>query len=257
MPLARVATGIQGLDEMTAGGFVERSANLVEGAPGTGKTTLGLQFLMEGIENRAEAGLYLSFEEFPAQLYADAAKLGWDLRKYESEGRLRIVFTDPLSLLADLETVDGPMERLIEEFCIKRVVIDSLSHFEFISDDVFQLRDMEFRLVSALKREGCTSVLLRENANLMGETNSLSRSPFVVDSFLILRYVELESAVSKAILVLKMRGSAHHTDIRRYTIQKGGIKIESKFLGQEGILGGSPRKSRAQAFVEAFGGRRK
>lgn len=256
MPLARVATGIEGLDRMTSGGFVERSANLVEGAPGTGKTTLGLQFLVQGIVERGEAGLYISFEEFPAQLYADAARLGWDLKKHEAEGRLRILFTDPLSLLADLEQVSGPLERLIEEFCIKRVVIDSLSHFEFLSEDPFQLRDMEFRLVSALKREGCTSILLRENGNLLGETNSISRSPFVVDSFLILRYVEIESAVSKAILVLKMRGSAHATDIRRYSIRQGGIRIEDKFDGQEGILGGSPRKSRAQAFVEAFGKRR-
>lgn len=257
MALSRVATGIEGLDRMTSGGFVECSANLVEGAPGTGKTTLGLQFLVEGIEKRGEAGMYISFEEFPAQLYADALRLGWDLKRYESEGRLRVIFTDPLSLLADLEQVDGPLERVIEEFCVKRIVVDSLSHFEFLSEDPFELRDMEFRLISAFKREGCTSVLLRENGNLLGETNSISRSPFVVDSFLILRYVEIESAVSKAILVLKMRGSSHATDIRRYSIQQGGIRIEDKFLGQEGILGGSPRKSRADAFVEAFGGRRR
>jgi circadian clock protein KaiC len=253
MALARVATGIEGLDRMIGGGFVERSANLVEGAPGTGKTTLGLQFLLRGIEERDEAGLYVTFEEFPAQLYNDAARMGWDLRKYEAEGKLRILFTDPLSLLSGLEEVGSTLEREIEEFCIKRVVIDSLSHFEFLSADSFELRDMEFRLVSSLKREGCTTVLLRENGNLLGDTNSISRSPFVVDSFLILRYVEIESAVSKAMLVLKMRGSRHATDIRRYRIDKGGIILENKFEGQEGILGGSPRKSRAQAFVEAFG----
>jgi circadian clock protein KaiC len=256
MPLARIATGIEGLDRMTAGGFVERSANLVEGAPGTGKTTLGLQFLVRGIEEKGEAGLYVTFEEFPAQLYADAARMGWDLAAYEADGKLRILFTTPMELLASLEEVDGTLEREIEEFSIRRVVVDSLSHFEFLTEDTFQLRDLEFRLVSALKRDGCTSVFLRENANLLGDTNSLSRSPFVVDSFIILRYVELESAVSKAMLVLKMRGSAHATDIRRYRIAQGGIVVEDKFEGQEGILGGAPHKSRAQAFVEAFGRRR-
>ncbi len=256
MPLTRIATGIEGLDRMTGGGFVERSANLVEGAPGTGKTTLGLQFLIKGIEERGEAGLYVTFEEFPVQLYNDAARMGWDLRKYEAEGRLRIRFTTPMELLQSLEEIDGDLEREIEEFCIKRVVVDSLSHFEFLTDDSFQLRDMEFRLVSAFKREGCTAVFLRENGNLLGDTNSISRSPFVVDSFIVLRYVELESAVSKAMLVLKMRGSKHATDIRRYRIADGGIVIEEKFDGQEGILGGAPRKNRAQAFVEAFGRKR-
>ncbi|MEK7392362.1 MAG: ATPase domain-containing protein, partial [Fibrobacterota bacterium] len=98
MPLTRIATGIEGLDRMIGGGFVERSANLVEGAPGTGKTTLGLQFLIKGIEERGEAGLYVTFEEFPAQLYNDAARMGWDLRKYEAEGQLRIRFTTPMEL---------------------------------------------------------------------------------------------------------------------------------------------------------------
>lgn len=256
MPIARIATGIEGLDRMTGGGFVERSANLVEGAPGTGKTTLGLQFLVRGIEERGEAGLYITFEEFPAQLYADARRMGWDLERYESEGKLRILFTTPTDLLAGLEDMDGSIEREIEEFCIRRVVVDSLSHFEFLTDDPFQLRDLEFRLVSAFKREGCTSVFLRENGNILGDTNSQSRSPFVVDSFIILRYVELDSAVSKAMLVLKMRGSSHATDIRRYRISQGGIVVEDKFLGQEGILGGAPRKSRADAFVEAFGKRK-
>jgi circadian clock protein KaiC len=106
MPLARIATGIEGLDRMTGGGFVERSANLVEGAPGTGKTTLGLQFLIKGIEERGEAGLYVTFEEFPAQLYNDAARMGWDLRKYEAEGQLRIRFTTPMELLHSLEEVE-------------------------------------------------------------------------------------------------------------------------------------------------------
>jgi circadian clock protein KaiC len=256
MPLAKIATGIDGLDRMIDGGFIERSANLVEGAPGTGKTTLGLQFLVRGIEERDEAGLYVTFEEFPAQLYADAARMGWDLHRYEAEGKLRILFTTPMEFLANLEQVDGSLEREIEEFCIRRVVVDSLSHFEFLTDDPFQLRDIEFRLVSALKREGCTSIFLRENGNILGDTNSLSRSPFVVDSFIILRYVELDSAVAKAILVLKMRGAAHATDIRRYRISQGGIVVEDKFEGQEGILGGAPRKSHAQAFVEAFGRRR-
>jgi len=253
MALPRVPTGIEGLDRMLGGGFVEKSANMVEGAPGTGKTTLGLQFLVHGASKLSQPGLYISFEEFPAQLYADALRLGWDLKVLEAEGILKVMFTTPEDLLDGLETVGSPLSTLLSELSVQRVVVDSLSHFEPLAASCFELRDLEFRLVSAFKREGVTSVLLRENANLLGDTNSSSRSPFVVDSFLILRYVEIDSAVAKALLVLKMRGSAHATDIRRYSIRQGGLFVEDKFDGREGILGGAPRKSKSEAFVEAFG----
>jgi circadian clock protein KaiC len=256
MALLRVPTGIEGLDRMLGGGFVEKSANMVEGAPGTGKTTLGLQFLLHGALQFGQPGLYISFEEFPAQLYADAARIGWDLKALESTGLLKVLFTTPEDLLEELETVGSSLESLISEMGVRRVVVDSVSHFEPLAVSTFELRDIEFRLVSAFKREGITAVLLRENANLLCDTNSTSRSPFVVDSFLILRYVEIDSAVAKALLVLKMRGSAHATDIRRYSIRQGGLFVEDKFDGREGILGGAPRKSKSDAFVEAFGKRR-
>lgn len=89
MALQRVPTGIEGLDRMLGGGFVEKRANMVEGAPGTGKTTLGLQFLLHGALQFGQPGLYISFEEFPAQLYADAARIGWDLKALESTGLLK------------------------------------------------------------------------------------------------------------------------------------------------------------------------
>jgi circadian clock protein KaiC len=241
---------------MLGGGFVERSANMVEGAPGTGKTTLGLQFLVHGAIQQNQAGLYISFEEFPAQLYADALRIGWDLKALEARGVLKILFTTPEDLLEELEQVGSSLEATIARMGVKRVVVDSLSHFEPLAVSTFELRDIEFRLVSAFKREEITAVLLRENANLLGDTNSTSRSPFVVDSFLILRYVEIDSAVAKALLVLKMRGSSHATDIRRYSIRQGGLFVEDKFDGREGILGGAPRKSKSDAFVEAFGKRR-
>ena len=76
--MERVKTGISGLDEMLGGGFLSKTANLVEGAPGTGKTTLGMQFIYNGITRYKEPGLILTFEEFPKQYYYDAAAFGWD-----------------------------------------------------------------------------------------------------------------------------------------------------------------------------------
>ena len=93
--MQRVKTGIAELDEMLHGGFLPRTANLVEGAPGTGNSTLGMQFIYNGIAQYDEPGLILSFEEFPQQYYRDAASFGWDFSELERKGKLKVIMTSP------------------------------------------------------------------------------------------------------------------------------------------------------------------
>jgi circadian clock protein KaiC len=248
----RVKTGIKGLDEMLHGGFLPQTANLIEGATGTGKTTLGMQFIYNGITKYNEPGLIITFEEFPQQYYRDAATFGWDFKKLEQEGKLKIVMTSPEVTKLDLERVGGMMETLVTEMGARRILIDSLSHFERLSSDPVELRTIEYSFINALKREGLTSVLTRENSTLLGEAESEDENvTFIVDSYILMRYVEIESAMHKALLVLKLRGSDHAKDIRQYDITSQGIKVQAKFEGQEGIMSGSPRRM-AESFIEAF-----
>src|SRR5512135_1965537 len=110
----RVETGIAGLDKTLSGGFMQGSANLVRGAPGTGKTVLALQYLLRGVE-RGEPGLLISFEEFPQSLQRDAQALGWDLRAWQDTGLLHLYFTSPQVLLRSLESPAGPLSELFVE----------------------------------------------------------------------------------------------------------------------------------------------
>jgi len=250
--MERVKTGIPGLDEMLKGGFLTQTANLIEGAPGTGKTTLGMQFIYHGIVACGEPGLILTFEEFPQQYYNDAASFGWDFRQMEREGKLRVVMTSPEVTKADLEQVGGRIERLVHEIGAKRILVDSLSHFERLSEDPTRLRAIIYGFVNALKREGLTSVLTRENVALLGETEETNDAlGFLVDSYTLLRYVEIESAIRKALLVLKMRGSNHDKGIRQFEITSRGIQVRAPFEGREGIMSGSPRRM-VDSFVQAF-----
>ncbi len=246
----RVKTGIAGLDEMLGGGFLRDTANLVEGAPGTGKTTLGMQFIYNGIQ-AGEPGLIITFEEFPQQYYHDAAEFGWDFLELEKQGLLKVVMTSPEASRADIESIDGMLERHIHEMGARRVVVDSISQFSRLTQDPIELRSLEFSFINALKRQKLTSVLTSESPVLLGETSEDSQTSFVVDSYLILRYVEIESAIRKALFVLKMRGSDHAKDIRQYDITEKGFVVQSKFEGREGILSGSPRRM-SDSFVEAF-----
>lgn len=250
--MERVKTGVPGLDEMLCGGLLPQTANLIEGAPGTGKTTLGMQFIYHGIVACGEPGLIMTFEEFPKQYYSDAARFGWDFQQMERDGKLRVIMTSPEVSRADLEQVGGRIERLVQETGARRILIDSLSHFERLGRDPAHLRSIVYGFINSLKREGLTTMLTRESTALLGEAEGGDDTfAFLVDSYVLLRYVEIESAVRKAILVLKMRGSDHDKGIRQFEITSRGIEVQSPFEGREGIMSGSPRRM-ADSFVQAF-----
>jgi circadian clock protein KaiC len=159
--------------------------------------------------------------------------------------------TSPEVSRLDIESVGGMIETYVNEMGVRRVVVDSMTHFSRLSRNPVELRSLEFAFINALKRHDLTSVLTRESPVLLGESTEDAHISFVVDSYTILRYVEIESAIRKALLVLKMRGSNHAKDIRQYDITSHGIEVQSKFEGREGILSGSPRQM-ADSFVKAF-----
>ncbi|MCL1946121.1 MAG: ATPase [Chitinivibrionia bacterium] len=254
MQQQRIKTGITGFDEMLDGGFLPNSANLIEGAPGTGKTTIAMQFIYNGITKYNENGLIISFEEFPVQYYHDAAQLGWDLKTFEKEEKLKILFSNPETILKEISEINGELINLMKKYDVKRVVIDSISHFESLTRDVTELREIERQIINGFKKEGTTSILIRENNSILGQISAMnSKIPFVVDSYILLRYVEIDSEIQKALTIFKMRGSDHKKDIRRYQCTKNGVEVESKFVGREGIMSGNSRATPQDAFVNVFG----
>jgi circadian clock protein KaiC len=241
-PRKRLSFGSADLDQMVGGGLLAGSASLISGAPGVGKTTLGLQFLIAGIK-AGQPGLLVSFEEFPASLIRDALPLGWDLKSLEKDGLLRILFTSPAVFLGSLKSPDNPLAPMLNNLAPERVVIDSAAHFQRMTSDPLELRDTYNTLVNALKREGLTSLLLDEAINVLDvQRGRMASLPFVVDTVMLLRYVEVDSSVQRAIAVMKMRGSAHQKEIRRFEIKKGGMKIKEPFTGREGVLSGATHR---------------
>lgn len=254
----RVPTGIKVLDEMMYGGFIPNTANLIEGAPGTGKTTIGMQFIYNGIVEYDEPGLIITFEEFPQQYYRDALQFGWDFKKLENEGKLKIIFSDPETALSEFDDMEGQFVKLVEDMNIKRVLVDSMTYFESLTTDTIELRNVEAKFINSLKRENVTSVLLKENDSLLGHMSHVSsKIPFIVDSYFLLRYVEIDSSIMKALIILKMRGSDHYKDIRCFKCTDKGIEVESTFSGREGIMSGIARYTPQDAFVNVFGKKKK
>ncbi len=254
-PEERAITGVPGLDAMLRGGFLPRTANLIEGAPGCGKTTLGMQFIHYGATH-GEPGLILTFEQFPEQYYRDAAGFGWDFRELERRRLLQVMMSSPEVTKADLERFNGRIAGLVNSMGVKRILVDSLSQFERMTNDPVELRNLLHGFLNALKREGLTAIFTREAYVLLGdeqreEDETEASMSFLVDSYILLRYVEIESAIRRAIIVLKMRGSAHDTHIRQFDIGPHGLVVQEPFKGREGILSGNPQYM-AESFIKAF-----
>jgi circadian clock protein KaiC len=242
MERSRVETGVTGLDQMLNGGLLEGSTTIVRGASGTGKTTLGIQFLYSGIVQKDEPGLLITFEEFPHSLHRDALSLGWDLKKLEAQDRLRIIFTSPAVFLSNLQSPSSALNQTIQEWGVKRVILDSITHFTRLSSDPIKLREIYNHVINGLKREGVTTVVTSEDKATSLAFRERGALSFLVDTVIIMRYVEIESTMQRAILILKMRGSAHDREIRRFEIKPGGIAIGDRFEAREGLLTGSPRR---------------
>ncbi len=249
----RVRTGVPELDTMLHGGFLPYSINLVEGAPGCGKSTLGMQFIHAGAQI-GEPGIILTFEEFPQQFYRDAAAFGWDFHDLESRGLLKIIMSSPEVAHADLINVRGGIQHWAERMGARRILIDSITHFETVGVDPVALRERLYCLINALKRQGLTTLMTRETPFLLGDTQEPAVNTgihFMVDTYIMLRYVEIESAVQRAVIAIKMRGSPHDSAIRRFDIDAQGMKISKPFRGREGIMSGTPQRM-AESFVRAF-----
>jgi circadian clock protein KaiC len=248
----RVRTGITEFDAMLRGGFLQGDAVMLAGSAGSGKTTIALQYLVNGIA-MGEPGIYLTFEQMPEQIYRDALSFGWDLRKLEKEDKLRLVCTSP-KLLAEgagaEELLGGPMK----EIGAQRIIVDSMSHLSmFIPDS--ELRKEASRMVMYFKTNGLSSILLWESQQENGHSftatdNGLS---FLVDSIVLLKYIEIESSIRRAMVVLKMRGSDHDKRLREYQITSQGIRLEAAFTQYQGLMSGSPTKVGSEKFFELFG----
>ncbi|MGD9374228.1 MAG: ATPase domain-containing protein [Anaerolineae bacterium] len=239
----RTPVGISGLDAMLDGGLISGSIALIQGAPGTGKTTMGMEFLYHGATEKDEAGLLVTFEQFPHTLYRDALAHGWNLRELEQAGKLRVVFTSPQVFLSSLRSPVSPINSAIRDMNVKRAVIDSATQFQTLSREPVELRGYYNHLINGLRREGITTFVLSEDSGPDFVRGDRGRLAFVVDSVILLRYVEVDSVMQRAVAVLKTRGSDHDDAIRRFEIQRGGIVVHEAFKGREGLLSGISRRT--------------
>jgi circadian clock protein KaiC len=223
MLVQRTKTGIEGLDELLYGGFLEGDAILVAGSPGTGKTSLGMQFIYNGITRQDEPGCFITFEEFPQQIYRDALSFGWDFRALEEENRLKVLFTSPDLMHQDMQRQEGLIPEMMREVGARRVVVDSISHFQRLAEDPGHYREIIYGLINGFKREGLTSLLIRELTE--SEVPGTGREEYVADAVLYLTREWVGNHRMRFLEVIKNRGSRAYAARSLFFIGDHGIRV--------------------------------
>lgn len=222
---SRVTSGIKGLDKLIEGGFEKSSAVLICGGGGSGKSIFATQFLVEGIKNQNETGIYISFEEVKERFFHHMLVFGWDLKSLEDQGRFIFLKYSPERIAKIVKERNKEIENSIKDVEAKRIVIDSLSAYASLFETESEKRKMLVALFDMIKEWECTTVVVAEEDQRPGIYNS-SVMGFMADA-IVLIYNEREpkGLRYRAMEVFKMRGTKHESKICSMKIGEHGIEV--------------------------------
>ncbi len=249
----RVSTGVPRLDAMLGGEGVYRGTSvLISGTAGTGKTSLAAHFA-DASCRRGERCLYFAFEESQSQMVRNMRSIGMDLEPWLKKGLLRFLAARPT--YSGLEMHLATMHKQVRGFEPALVVVDPISNL-VAAGSAREAGDMVLRLVDFLKVVGTTAVLT--NLTTTGgplEATEVGISS-IIDTWLLLRDVELGGERNRAMYVLKSRGMAHSNQLREFALGAHGIELKDVYVGPEGVLTGSMRLAQEAREAAAAAARR-
>ncbi|MHB8120763.1 MAG: ATPase domain-containing protein [Desulfuromonadaceae bacterium] len=240
----RVTMGVPHLDDMLGGGLPLGYSLLVAGPSGSGKTILATAFLAEGVR-LGETGVVVAFEQTPSQSWTRT------LDDMVRAGQIGLINTRSLDL--SIDEIAQHLTDLIHTMKATRVVIDSLTGFELAVAPTFRddFRESLFRMFAVLSGLGVTVLMTSELEDRYVDLRfSPYGSAFLTDAIIVQRYIEVESRLQRVMSVVKVRASAHSTEIRRFIITDDGIVIGDPVLEYEGILGGQPTRVKSTSSVD-------
>jgi circadian clock protein KaiC len=234
----RVSTGIARLDNMLGGqGYYRGSSVLVSGTAGSGKTSVAAHFVDAACRS-GETSLYFAFEESQGQLLRNMRSIGIDLAPWIKQGLLHFHAARPT--LSGLEMHLATMHKWIHDVRPRAVVLDPISTFTAAGTNA-EVKAMLIRLIDFLKSKQITTVFtnLTSGGSLTEQTELGASS--LMDTWLILRDIELRGERNRILSVPKSRGMAHSNQLREFMLTDHGVELVDVYLGPEDVLTGSAR----------------
>jgi len=195
----------------------------VAGSAGCGKTIFSMEFLIKGIMN-GEPSIYITFEEKKNKTYEDMLAFGWDLKKYEEEGKFVFLEYSPEQVKKVLVEGGGIVEAIIEKIKAKRIVIDSITSFSLLYQDELTKKEAALSLFELINKWDCTAILTSQSETRDDEAISTALE-FEVDGIIVLYHVKKKGIRTRAVEILKMRGTKIPEKTFKMDIAKGGIVV--------------------------------
>lgn len=239
----RLDFGFPSFDRMLGGGVMRGSTTTIIGPSGVGKTLLALKFLQAGVV-RGERCVYFGLYESPDRLVAKAQSVGIDLTAAVNDGRLAIQWHSAVELAID--ELASELMAVVARTNATRLVVDGIDGFLQSANRIERFGLFINALTQRLRSAGVTA-LLTEELPLYNEfaAPATLRASAMTENIVLMRYVELNSALHRMVAVVKQREGAHDSAIRRLTIDSRGLHLSEGFIGPTGILSGHPSLSPA------------
>lgn len=219
--MPRIKSGIQGLDELIEGGVPKRSLILIAGDTGTGKSTLAMNFLVEGAQND-EPGVYVTLEESASEHALRMKLFGWPIENLIAEKKLAIIQPE----LYDFDKLIMNIEDAVAKIGARRLVIDSITILHMYFKDPFKVRRSLLTLEKAVKNLNCTTFAVSELKQVGNDLPLTGVEEFLVDGVILLHYIKKENVYSRAMVIRKMRATNHSLKIHPVQIKRpGGVIV--------------------------------
>lgn len=247
-----VWSGLPELDAMLAGGRRSGSTTVLAGAVGTGKTLLGLQFLLEGART-GQPGLLVSLLETEAEFIAKASRFGLELESAIRDGDIVVSHRIPVDLSVDslMYELSGANERVRP----RRFVLEGVEELLEPIAEESRRRSLMHVLAGLIRARGTTAIIPVVVAKAIGPELGLELTPIaaLAHNLMLMRHVEDRGELYRILSILKMRDSDFDASIRRYTITSAGLRILTQSKTATGLLAGIDGRS-SEAGVERPGG---
>ena len=236
----RISSGIAGLDRMLDGkGFFRGSSILISGTAGTGKTSIAGCFANETCL-RKERCIYFAFEESPMQIIRNMLSINMDLQKHVDDGYLKFHASRPT--LNGLEMHLVAIHKMVKEFKPRVVILDPITNLITVGS-VSEVKSLLIRLIDFLQSEQITVMFTALTVNGVATEQTDESVSSLVDSWLLVRDIELNGERNRGMYVMKSRGMKHSNQVREFVIADTGLELVDVYLGPEGVLTGSARKA--------------
>jgi len=225
-----VSSGNPQLDSVLGGGYHRGSSVLIAGASGTGKTTVANTFAIAACD-RGENVLYLGFEESEESMVATMLSPGIDLSPAIKAGRLKVSAIMPEAFGTEKHLVRA--FEMIDDFKPDHVILDAISSFERMGSTRAAF-EFAMRLVNWCKEKGITVVLVTQSTGGSEDRQQISGLGIssIIDAILWLRFIEMNNALKRMLLVIKSRGSKHSHQYHEFRITDHGIEISAESVGK-------------------------